>query len=111
MTGEALEGAAASYDTIGRPKIDISFTDAGAGQFANLTDQLATQGAISGNVQRMAIVLDDEVVSAPTVKEKITGNKAEITGNMSLDEVKNIVLVLQTGALPVELEIVERYEK
>lgn len=110
MTGDALSGAKVGYDDFQRPKVDMTFNDAGTKRFAEVTEKLATEGAITGKVQQMAIVLDDEVQSAPTVKEKIDSSAAEITGNMSLQEVKNIVLVLQTGALPVELETVDKNE-
>lgn len=110
MTGEALDGASVSYDQFNRPKVDMRFTSEGSKRFAEVTENLATAGAITGQTQQLAIVLDDEIESAPTVKEKITSDTAEISGNMSLDEVSNIVLVLQTGALPVELETVDKSE-
>ncbi|MFA5809550.1 MAG: protein translocase subunit SecD, partial [Thermoleophilia bacterium] len=110
MTGDALDGAQIGTDQVGRSKVDMSFTDAGSKKFAEVTESLANAGAITGQVQQMAIVLDDEVVSAPTVKDKITSDKAEITGNIPIEEIKNIVLVLQTGALPVELKTVDKNE-
>lgn len=110
MTGDALEGATVGYDQFNRPKVNMSFTGEGSQRFAEVTESLATAGAITGQTQQMAIVLDDEVESAPTVKEKISSDSAEITGNMSLKEVQDIVLVLQTGALPVELETVDKSE-
>ncbi|MCL6105844.1 MAG: protein translocase subunit SecD [Actinobacteria bacterium] len=110
MTGGALDNASVGYDSFNRPQVNMSFNSKGAQQFADVTDKLATEGAITGQTQRMAIVLDGEVESAPTVKEKITGGQAEITGNMSLQEVKNTVLVLQTGALPVTLQTIQKQE-
>ncbi len=110
MTGDALEGAEVGYDQFNRAKVDMTFTSDGQKQFAQVTEELATAGAISGEVQRMAIVLDDEVQSAPTVKEKIDSDTAEITGNIPFKEVENTVLVLQTGALPVELVTIDKSE-
>lgn len=110
MTGAALGGAGVGYDEFGRPKVDMNFTSDGAKQFADVTERLSTAGAITGTVQQMAIVLDDEVQSAPTVKEKISSDRAEITGKIPLKEVQNTVLVLQTGALPVELKTVDKSE-
>jgi preprotein translocase subunit SecD len=110
MTGAALDSATVGYDQFSRPKVDMKFTDDGAKQFADVTEKLATAGAIMGSPAQMAIVLDDEVQSAPTVKEKISSNSAEITGNIPLKEVQNTVLVLQTGALPVELKSVDKNE-
>jgi SecD/SecF fusion protein len=110
MTGEALDNASVGYDQYNRPKVNMQFTSEGQSQFAQVTEKLATEGAITGTVQQMAIVLDDEIQSAPTVKEKIDSDRAEITGNIPLKEVQNTVLVLQTGALPVELVTVDKSE-
>ncbi|MBE0428893.1 MAG: protein translocase subunit SecD [Thermoleophilia bacterium] len=110
MTGAALSGASVGFDQFNRPKVDMSFNSEGAELFSQVTEELATAGAITGTAQQMAIVLDDEVQSAPTVQEKITGSSAEITGNIPRKEVDNTVLVLQTGALPVELTTVDKNE-
>ncbi|MHB8860025.1 MAG: protein translocase subunit SecD [Thermoleophilia bacterium] len=110
MTGGALDGASVGYDQFGKPQVNMTFNSDGQKQFAEVTDKLATEGAITGKTSQMAIVLDDEIESAPTVKEKINSSQAEITGNMSLTEVRNIVLVLQTGALPVQLDTVDKNE-
>jgi len=110
MTGETLDDANIGYDQFGKPKVDMSFTSEGQKKFAEVTEKLATAGAITGKTSLMAIVLDDEVVSSPTVKEKINSSSAEITGNIPLKEVENVVLVLKTGALPVELDTVDKNE-
>ena len=110
MTGDALDSASVGYDQFQKPKVDMTFTSEGQKRFAEVTEKLATAGAITGKVSQMAIVLDDDIVSAPTVKDKINSDKAEITGNIPLKEVQNVVLVLQTGALPVELTTVDKNE-
>lgn len=110
MSGDALEGANVGYDQFNRAKVDMQFTSDGSKQFADVTGELATSGAITGQIQQLAIVLDDEIQSAPTVKEKITSDTAEITGNVPFKEVENTVLVLQTGALPIELKSVDKSE-
>lgn len=109
LTGEALAGASAGRDQFGKPKVDMEFTDDGAEQFSRVTEELALAGS-PGSPSRMAIVLDDEVVSAPSVQQQIRGKNAEITGNMTSQEVDDIVLVLQSGALPVELETISKNE-
>ena len=110
MDGSALTGAQIGTDQVGRSKVDMQFNDAGSKKFSEVTESLANSGAITGQAQQMAIVLDDEVVSAPTVKDKITSDRAEITGNIPIKELENIVRVLQTGALPVELQTVDKNE-
>jgi preprotein translocase subunit SecD len=104
LTGAMLKSAALGYETnSNKPKVDMQFTDEGATLFGELTKKLADAAAISGENQLLAIVLDDEVESAPRVLEEISGGRAEITGKYTLSEAKALVLVLQTGALPVEL--------
>ncbi|RJQ43995.1 MAG: protein translocase subunit SecD, partial [Gaiellales bacterium] len=65
-----------------------------------------------GQPQQMAIVLDGEVQSAPTVQEKISGGSAVInySGQVNIKEIENTALVLQTGALPVELKTINKFE-
>jgi preprotein translocase subunit SecD len=96
LTGKSLESAKADFDPkTNEPEVSIRFTREGSGQFAEITGQ---------NVQkRLAIVLDDRVMSAPTISERIPSGRAVITGIKTVDETKRIVLVLQTGALPVKL--------
>ncbi|GAB4251353.1 MAG: protein translocase subunit SecD [Thermoleophilia bacterium] len=107
MTGSALESAAVGIDQNNQPKVDMEFTGEGAQQFAEITGTLAQRAQVTGQDQLLAIVLDGVIQSAPRVQERISGGRAEITGRFSLEEAENLALVLQTGALPVELEIVE----
>ncbi|MBM3707119.1 MAG: protein translocase subunit SecD [Actinobacteria bacterium] len=99
LTGDKLVKAAAGYDSSGRIVVTMSFNDEGAQQFEKITSE---------NVgQRLAIVLDDEMKSAPVIRQAISGGDAVIEGIPTLEEAKDIALVLQTGALPVNLEIQE----
>ena len=100
MTGSAIKQARVGFDQIGSPKVDIQFTAKGTAQFARVTGQLVGK--------QLAIILDNKVMSMPTVNEQITGGRAEITGKFSLRQVKNLVLVLNTGALPVRLDVTEK---
>ncbi len=86
----------------------MQFNDEGAEAFAEVTARMAQTSQITGEDQRLAIVLDGEVASAPRVLEEIPDGRAEITGRFTQDEAKNLALVLQTGALPVELEPVSQ---
>ncbi len=95
MTGDALDSASVGFDQLGKPKVNMSFTPEGARDFERVTGDL--QG------KQLAIVLDGKVMSAPNVNQKITGGSAEITGQFTLEEVRKVVLVLNTGALPVDL--------
>ncbi len=103
LTGSMLEGAQTGFDQFNQPKVDMQFNDEGAQVFEDVTTKLSETAQITGEDQRLAIVLDDNVESAPRVLEPIAGGNAEITGDFTQDEVKSLALVLQTGALPVEL--------
>jgi preprotein translocase subunit SecD len=99
LTGDKLVKAAAGYSQNGQIVVTMSFNKEGADQFAKIT---------TDNVgKRLAIVLDGEMRSAPVIKTAITGGDAVIENIGTLDEAKDVALVLQTGALPVSLEIQE----
>ena len=79
--------------------VAIEFTDEGAKKFADLT---------AANVgHKISILLDGDVLTAPVVNEPITGGKAVITGSNTLEEAKNLAILLRSGALPVKLKVME----
>lgn len=112
MTGDVIENASVDRDQLGKPLVQMDFTGEGGDIFEQVTEQLAAEGQITGTVQQMAIVLDGEVQSAPSVQKKITGGSAviEYSGSVNITEIENTVLVLQTGALPVELKTIDKVE-
>jgi preprotein translocase subunit SecD len=112
MTGEVIDSATVGRDQFNKPQVQMDFTGEGGDQFEQVTDKLSAEGQITGQVQQMAIVLDDEIQSAPTVQRKISGGSAviEYSGAVDIDEVENTVLVLQTGALPVELKTIDKVQ-
>lgn len=98
MTGDKLSKAQAGYSPNGQIIVSMVFTDEGSRQFEKITSE---------NVgKQLAIVLDGEVRSAPRIKQAISGD-AVIEGIGTLEEAKDVALVLQTGALPVNLKIQE----
>lgn len=102
MTGKAIKSAQVDTDDLGRPKVSFQLTPEGTKKFAEITRRMAPAK------KQLAIILDGKVVSAPTVQSAITEGKGEITGKYSFDEAKNLVLVLNTGALPVKLDVAEQ---
>jgi preprotein translocase subunit SecD len=76
-------------------RVAFEFDAEGGDRFAEITERLTGQ--------QMAIVLDRRVESAPTVDETITGGRGEITGDFTEQEARDLAVVLQTGALPVDL--------
>src|SRR3972149_12080681 len=100
LSGRHLKKATAQIDEQGNPEIAIEFNAEGTKIFSDLTKE---------NLQKpIAIFLDNELLSAPTVQTQITDGKAVITGKFSIAEAKKLVLELNAGALPVPVKIVEQ---
>lgn len=89
--------------------VSISFNAAGTQKFAAATSDLMAKYPNDESSRIIAIVLDNEVLSAPTVQDSITSGKASISGSFaSLEEVNNMAMLLNSGALPVELQMLEK---
>ncbi len=101
LTGADLKRANVVFDrTTGKPAVGLEFTPDGSLKFEKLTEK---------NVGKVVpILLDNEVVSAPLVREKISGGQAQITGDFTLEEAKRMVVQLNAGALPVPVNLVEQ---
>ena len=108
VTGTLLTGAQTGFDQYNSPKVDMQFNSEGGEKFSQITAKMAETAQITGTDQRLAIVLDGNVESAPRVQEQIPDGRAEITGKFTSQEAKNLALVLQTGALPVDLKPVSQ---
>lgn len=99
VTGEELIDAQPAFDQTGQPAVAFRFNVSGARKFGNYTTQ---------NVGTLfAIVLDEEVISAPRIIEPITGGSGQITGDFSVEESTRLAILLRAGALPAELTFVE----
>ncbi|MBQ0802888.1 MAG: protein translocase subunit SecD [Sulfitobacter litoralis] len=99
VTGEQLVDAQPSFDQTGRPAVSFRFDTTGARKFGTYTAE--NIGA------PFAIVLDDEVISAPTIQSAIPGGSGIITGNFTVEESTNLAVLLRAGALPAGLTFVE----
>jgi SecD/SecF fusion protein len=122
MTGQDLKlsGTRADFDpTSGAPVVLMQFTGKGNKLFHQVTKNIVVRGSIQKAEQHFAIVLDDEIRSWPQVDYTDpslangidpTGSGAQITGIGSTSEAKNLALVLQTGALPVNFVPLENTE-
>lgn len=102
LSGKQLKKATVSFDqTTNAPQISLQFNNEGDDLFAQITER---------NVgKQVAIFLDDQILSAPTVQQKITGGQAVITGSFTIDEVKQLVSLLNAGALDVPIKLVEQH--
>jgi preprotein translocase subunit SecD len=100
LTGASLETAKVQIsDRFGEPHVSIKFNSQGAADFDRITNE---------NVRkRLAIVLDGVVHSAPVIQERISGGQAQITGNFTMDEARDLAIVLRAGALPAPVNILE----
>jgi len=100
VEGADLTDARASFDQNGRPDVEFTFNASGARKFGQVTQD---------NLGRpFAIVLDGEVMSAPTIQSAILGGRGQITGNFSIEQAKNLAIVLRAGALPAKLTPIEQ---
>lgn len=109
MSGEAIEDSFPHHDIYGKPEIILQFTDEGSDQFARITGEIAQRGQETGQLGRMAIVLDGKLYSAPTVREQINSKNAIITGSFSEREAQNLSDVLN-NPLKLPLLVKEQYE-
>ena len=100
LTGETLSSAEVRYDSeFNEPYVALTFNSVGAMIFQELTRE---------NVKkRLAIVLDDSIYSAPVIQEEIPGGRAQITGQFSTEEARDLAIVLRAGALPAPVVILE----
>jgi SecD/SecF fusion protein len=127
LTGKDLKGEGTRQDFGQRnePIVTLEFTGKGGDRFHEITRQLAQRGLQQANLagatgaerenynQSFAIVLDGEIRSFPSIDfdnlpDGISGGRAEISGLDSIQEAKDLALVLQTGALPVEFVQLQR---
>ena len=99
VTGEELVDAQPAFDQNGRPAVNFRFNPTGARKFGDYT------AANIGNP--FAIVLDEEVISAPVIQSHIPGGSGIITGSFSVEESTQLAVLLRAGALPAGLEFLE----
>lgn len=101
LTGAHLRRADVQFDqNTGEPQVGIQFDSDGAKMFGELTKR---------NLQKpLAIELDNEIISAPTVQSAIENGQAVITGKFTIDEAKKLTIELNAGALPVPITLVEQ---
>ncbi len=100
MTGEFLTEARVNIDQrYNEPYVSIAFNSTGAKLFEQIT---------ANNVKkRLAIILDDNVYSAPVIQERIAGGNAQITGSFTMQEAKDLAIVLRSGSLPAPLRMLQ----
>ena len=99
VSGEELTDAQPAFDQNGRPAVNFRFNPAGARKFGDYT---------ANNIgSPFAIVLDNEVISAPVIQSHIPGGSGIITGSFSVEESTKLAVLLRAGALPAKMTFLE----
>ncbi|TKW67444.1 MAG: protein translocase subunit SecD [Paracoccus denitrificans] len=99
VTGEELTNAQPSFDQSNQPAVSFTFNPGGARKFGAYT---------AANIgQPFAIVLDNEVISAPVIRDAITTGTGQISGAMDVDGSTQLAVLLRAGALPAKLTFQE----
>src|SRR5262249_55103228 len=100
VSGEDLTDAQPGFDQrTSEPIVSFKFNLNGARKFAQATEQ---------NVNRpFAIVLDNEVISAPVIREPIRGGSGQISGSFTVQAANDLAILLRAGALPAPLTVIE----
>ena len=100
LTGAYLTDARVQIDTrYNDPYVSLTFDKKGGRIFAKVTREHTKE--------RLAIVLDNNVYSAPVIQDEIPNGRAQITGNFSMEEARDLAIVLRAGALPAPVKILE----
>ena len=100
VAGDRLRTSSAGLDPrVGQPVVNFAFDTRGATEFGNVT---------KANVgRRFAIVLDNKVISAPVIREPIIGGSGQISGNFTMQSATDLSVLLNAGALPAKLTVIE----
>jgi preprotein translocase subunit SecD len=99
VSGEELVDAQPSFDQNGRPAVSFRFNVSGARKFGDYT--------LDHINEPFAIVLDNEVISAPVIQSHIAGGSGIITGSFTVEGSTNLAVLLRAGALPAKLNFLE----
>jgi preprotein translocase subunit SecD len=113
LTGEALQqnGANVSFDQNNERVVSLQLTNEGGNQMADLTQEILNEASVSGEPAQLAIALDQDIQSAPEVNGVLQDQiqiSGGVPGGLPEDEARQLETVLNTGALPVNMEIISR---
>ena len=101
MTGEYISNASVRFNSqFGEPYVSLEFNSQGAKLFDKIT--------AASVKRRLAIILDNNVYSAPVIQERISGGQAQVSGRFTAKEAHDLAIVLRAGALPAPIQILEQ---
>lgn len=109
VTGENVEVSEVTYNRNNKPAVALEFDSEGAEKFATATGLLMDMypGEENRDNRIIEIVLDDEVISAPSVSETITDGRSIIDGSYTIESAANLANLIRAGALPLEMKEIE----
>lgn len=110
LTGDSLKSANVNYQQLGQKVVELSFDAKGRRLFASVTADHAPGGRKNPDPNGrhyLGIVLDGTLYSAPFIRTAIPGGQAVIEGSFTLEEARDLALVLRAGALPAPLRVIE----
>jgi preprotein translocase subunit SecD len=97
ITGQYLTNAYVGYGQLGRPEVRLQFDRVGARMFSRITGEHINE--------RLAIILDGKIHSAPVIRSKIPDGNAVITGGFDMEEASTLASILRAGSLPIPVEV------
>ena len=102
LTGDTIKDARVRYDSqFGQPYVSLTFDSVGSRIFEQVTGDHVQE--------RLAIVLDENVYSAPVIQERIAGGQAQISGSFSTEEASDLAIILRAGSLPAPVKILQKW--
>jgi SecD/SecF fusion protein len=110
MTGESISDASARQDPYGKPEVVLNLTKEGQKRFSQITREIAEMGQKTGRPGRLAIVLDGKLYEAPTVREEIDSDSAEISGGSMTDRDAIKLADVLNNPLDLPLVVKEQFE-
>ena len=99
MSGADISSANVQMNRYNQPVVGVSLNSRGAKQFGNITTKYTGK--------RLAIILDNNVISAPVIEEPILGGNASISGRFTMAQANNLAIALRSGALPAPVKIIQ----
>ncbi|RZK73143.1 MAG: protein translocase subunit SecD, partial [Pedobacter sp.] len=104
LGGDAISDARADFQDGNKPEVSMMMTGEGAAKWKKITAEAAAD-----NKRAIAIVLDNQVYSAPNVQDEISGGRSSITGNFTVNDTQDLANILKAGKLPAPARIAGSY--
>ncbi|MCL4321940.1 MAG: protein translocase subunit SecD [Deltaproteobacteria bacterium] len=99
MSGAEISSANVQINRYNQPIVEVALNSDGAKKFGDITTKYTGK--------RLAIILDDNVISAPVIEEPILGGNASISGRFTMAQASNLAIALRSGALPAPVKIIQ----